>query len=76
MKVRELRATLERLEEEGHADDGVTVHAFGGMRGFNAEITSADVGFDWDSGQVVLRTKPQLGLWRSAHLPKRTKPHA
>jgi hypothetical protein len=65
MTVKELRESLEKLETNGHAEDAVTVDLMGDfMRGYNAKVTGIFPGFDWESGQAVIRTDVQLGLYQ------------
>lgn len=60
MNVKQLIEELQKLEKD-HGDCAMTVNCFSNcLRGSNAEVTNVGVGFDWTSGQVVLRTKPQL----------------
>jgi len=64
MTVKELREALEKLEKDGHADHRVTVNTLGNfLRGSNADVHAVGPGFDWTSGQVVINTTPQLGVY-------------
>jgi len=65
MTVKELRKALEKLEKDGYADQRMTVNTLGDfLRGSNATIHAVGPGFDWASGQVIIFTDPQLGVYQ------------
>ena len=73
MTVKELREALEKLEKDGYAEDRVTVNALGNfLRGSNADVHAVGPGFDWASGQVIMFTDPQLGIYEKPS--KRERP--
>jgi len=63
LTVKDLREKMEEMEKAGHGHDAVIVHCMGGLSGQNAAVENVGVGFDWESGQIVLHVNPVVTYW-------------